>query len=62
MVQFRLYEDALIYVVDLNGKIVLSQMVKKDDPVISAADLSGGNYFIKIKIGDKVYTEKVLVE
>ena len=50
-----------IYIIDLQGKIVLDKKINKAHNVINLNYLDNGLYFVKIFNGQKVYTNKISI-
>lgn len=62
-VSFNHFEgnEAEVYILDVSGKVVLSQQVYNQNNSIYVGDLSHGFYFVKIQNGESSSVQKILV-
>lgn len=51
--------EAKVSLYDMAGRVVMAMSIQNSENV-DLADVTPGSYFLKVQIGDKVYTEKVV--
>jgi len=49
-------------ILDVTGRVVQEQTIKNQESEIINCQLSAGIYFVKVEAGERVYTEKLVVE
>ena len=59
-VMFETNEKATYSVIDLSGKILMTKSSDEPETIFDIHELASGLYFIKVKSGNKEYTEKFL--
>ena len=51
-----------IEIIDISGKVILSQNTNSENVRLNTQNLTNGVYFIKIQTTDKIITEKIIIE
>jgi hypothetical protein len=51
-----------LMVFDMNGKMMSQQQVDAQDASLDISEYAAGVYFVKVKSGDKVITQKLIKE
>jgi hypothetical protein len=50
-----------VNIIDLRGRVVKTDLLKTEDLRLKTDDLAPGVYFVRLVLGDKVYTRKLIV-
>ncbi len=61
-VAFNKTENAQVYVIDITGQVVLTEMINEKYSTINASQLNTGVYYIQAITEDATYTKKVLIK
>jgi hypothetical protein len=61
-VKIDINEEALVDVFDIEGKLVKSKNILRDDNIIDLAGLNKGVYFLSINYKDKIEFSKIIIE
>lgn len=59
-INFNSTQADIIQIVDLNGRILLQEENVKNSTTLDVSQLISGHYIVKVNIGDKLYTNRVV--
>jgi hypothetical protein len=58
LIGIELRQQSVLQVMDVHGKIVMEQQMKRNTQSIDVSKLAAGNYVVKISNGSSVITSK----
>ena len=49
-------------ILDLSGRVVKTQVINRQDNKVNVRQLSKGMYMVRVKAGNNIYTDKLMIE